>query len=219
MRLSDQVIVRSLGQQDYHTCWQAMRDFTQNRNETTPDEIWLLEHKPVFTQGQNGKPEHILNPGTIPVIKVDRGGQVTYHGPGQLIAYTLIDLKRKKFNVRDMVSALENAVILSLADFQIEARARCEAPGVYVAYKKICSVGLRIRRGCSYHGLALNVSMDLDPFLRINPCGFRELEMAQMKNYHMAIDIKLVEITLTNHLVTILGYNHVDRSNTPHDRT
>ncbi len=145
----------------------------------TADEIWLLEHPPVFTQGQNGKPEHVLNPGVIPIVQSDRGGQITYHGPGQLVIYTLIDVKRKKLNVRQLVTLLEQSVIQLLAKYQIQAYAECKAPGIYVNEKKICSVGLRIRRGCSYHGLALNIDMNLEPFSRINPCGFADLHMVQ----------------------------------------
>lgn len=177
--IKDQVIVRWLSRTDYQSTWQAMQAFTQNRTDETVDEIWLLEHTPVFTQGQNGKPEHVLNPGDIPVIQTDRGGQVTYHGPGQLMVYTLIDLKRKQFNVRELVTLLEQAVIAMLAEFKIEASAKREAPGVYVQDKKICSIGLRIRKGCSYHGIAFNVALDLEPFSRINPCGFSQLKMAQ----------------------------------------
>lgn len=156
-----------------------MQEFTQSRNEETADEIWLLEHTPVFTQGQNGKPEHVLNPGDIPVVQTDRGGQVTYHGPGQLMVYTLIDLRRKKINVRELVSMLEQSVVDLLAEYNITAAAKAEAPGVYVDHKKICSIGLRIRKGCSYHGIAFNVALDLEPFSRINPCGFAQLQMAQ----------------------------------------
>jgi len=173
------VTVRWLACVDYEPTWQAMQDFTQQRNESTADEIWLLEHNPVFTQGQNGKPEHVLNPGTIPVIQTDRGGQVTYHGPGQLMVYTLVDLKRKQLNVRELVSLLEQSVIELLAEFQISATAKREAPGVYVDQKKICSIGLRIRKGCSYHGIAFNVALDLEPFSRIHPCGFTTLQMVQ----------------------------------------
>lgn len=176
---AEQVTVRWLGRQDYLPIWQAMQDFTQQRTEATTDEIWLLEHTPVFTQGQNGKPEHVLNPGNIPVIQTDRGGQVTYHGPGQLMVYTLIDLRRKQLNVRELVSLLEQSIIDFLAAFQIQAVAKREAPGVYVDDKKICSIGLRIRKGCSYHGIAFNVALDLEPFTRINPCGFSTLQMAQ----------------------------------------
>jgi lipoyl(octanoyl) transferase len=175
------VSIRWLGRQDYLTCWQAMQDFTHVRTAETPDEIWLLEHSPVFTQGQNGKPEHILDPGHIPVIQADRGGQVTYHGPGQLMAYILLDLRRKKLNVRELVTLLEQSVIDLLDAHHIEAYAKRAAPGIYVnqhqVEKKMGSIGLRIRRGCSYHGIALNVSMDLEPFSRINPCGFSGLEM------------------------------------------
>ncbi len=213
--IKDQVIIRPLGKQDYLACWQAMQEFTNQRNEQTVDEIWLLEHRPVFTQGQNGKPEHLLNPGDIPVIQVDRGGQVTYHGPGQLVAYTLVDLKRKQLNVRDMVSILERSVIQLLADYDIAAKAKCEAPGVYVENKKICSIGLRIRRGCSYHGLALNVAMDLEPFGRINPCGFKQLEMTQMATLTSAPDstvMTVVEAKLTDYLVANLGYNAPHRA-------
>lgn len=169
--------IRWLGKKDYASCWQAMRDFTDNRQTDTLDEIWFLEHDPVFTQGQNGKPEHILNPGMIPIVQTDRGGQVTYHGPGQLMVYTLIDLRRKKFNVRELVTALEQSVINMLADYRITATAKLDAPGVYVDGAKICSIGLRIRRGCSYHGIAFNISLDTEPFTRINPCGFTNLRM------------------------------------------
>ena len=173
---ADVVIIRSLGRQDYLATWAAMQQFTNERltDETngTIDEIWLLEHLPVFTQGQNGKPEHILNPGDIPIVQTDRGGQVTYHGPGQLMVYVLIDLKRKKFNVRQLVTLLEQSVIDMLASHGIKAVAKCDAPGVYVDGKKLCSIGLRIRRGCSYHGIAFNVNMDLTPFHASIPAVF-----------------------------------------------
>jgi lipoyl(octanoyl) transferase len=156
-----------------------MQTFTQQRGELTPDEIWLCEHHPVYTQGQNGKSEHLLNPGQIPVVQTDRGGQITYHGPGQLMVYTLIDIKRLGMNVRAFVSALEQSIIDLLARYQIIAFAKREAPGVYVDEKKICSIGLRIRKGCSYHGIAFNVAMDLTPFRGINPCGFKTLQMTQ----------------------------------------
>jgi lipoyl(octanoyl) transferase len=171
--------IRWRNRQDYSSCWQAMQEFTNTRTPETLDEIWLLEHHPVFTQGQNGKSEHILNPGTIPVVQTDRGGQVTYHGPGQLMVYTLIDLKRKHLHLREFVTILETSVVELLAEYGIQAAAKREAPGVYVHGKKICSIGLRIRRGCSYHGIAFNISMDLQPFTRINPCGFSSLEMTQ----------------------------------------
>lgn len=177
--IADILTIRWLGRKDYQPCWTAMQEFTQSRNEETADEVWLLEHTPVFTQGQNGKPEHVLNPGDIPVVQTDRGGQVTYHGPGQLMVYTLIDLRRKKINVRELVTLLEQSVIDLLAEYNIPAAAKAEAPGVYVDHKKICSIGLRIRKGCSYHGIAFNVALDLEPFSRINPCGFAQLQMAQ----------------------------------------
>ena len=161
---SNTIITRYLGCQDYLSIWQDMQRFTDQRDADTPDEIWVVEHPPIFTQGQNGKAEHILSPGNIKVIKVDRGGQVTYHGPGQLLSYTLIDLKRKKLNVRQMVSILEDSIVYLLLNHGIQATTQCKAPGVYVNDKKIASIGLRIRRGCSFHGLALNVAMDLEPF-------------------------------------------------------
>jgi len=201
------VTIRSLGLQDYQTCWQAMQTFTQQRDENTPDEIWSVQHFPVFTQGQNGKPEHVLNPGNIPIIQADRGGQVTYHGPGQLVIYPLIDLKRKKLNVRQIVTILEKSVIELLSDYHISAKAKCEAPGVYIENKKICSVGLRIRKGCSFHGLAFNIDMDLEPFSRINPCGFSGLEMTQLSEFVANPDFVAIEQKLIGYLIKNLGYN------------
>lgn len=160
-----------------------MHDFTDTRDDTTPDEIWLVEHHPVFTQGQAGKAEHVLMPGDIPVIQSDRGGQVTYHGPGQQVMYVLLNLKRRKLGVRELVTLLEQTVVNTLAESNIEAYPRADAPGVYVGGKKICSLGLRIRKGCSFHGLALNIAMDLAPFQRINPCGYAGMEMAQMSQW------------------------------------
>lgn len=201
------IIVRNLpGLQDYTAIWHDMQRFTNERTEETPDEIWTLEHPAVFTQGQNGKAEHVLAPGNIPVINVDRGGQVTYHGPGQLVVYTLIDLKRKKLNVREIVTVLEKSVVDLLADHHIQAEVQCKAPGVYIGNKKICSVGLRIRRGRSFHGLALNVSMDLEPFTRINPCGFSKLEMTQLADFDPTVDIKTTTYKLVAHLTANLGY-------------
>ncbi len=202
------VIVRHLlGLQDYHTVWLAMQQFTQQRDEQTIDEIWLLEHDSIFTQGQNGKPEHILNAGNIPILKVDRGGQVTYHGPGQLVVYTLIDIKRKKINVREIVTHLEQSVIKLLAHYDIHASAKCKAPGVYIENKKICSVGLRIRKGCAFHGLALNINMDLEPFSRINPCGFSGLEMTQLSAFQPEIEMCTTKAKLVEYLIGNLGYN------------
>ncbi|RPJ68777.1 lipoyl(octanoyl) transferase LipB [Alteromonas sediminis] len=171
------VIVRQLGKQAYQPVWQAMQSFTDNRTPETTDEMWLVEHDPVFTQGQAGKDEHVLMPGDIPVVKVDRGGQVTYHGPGQQVLYVLLDIKRAKLGVRQLVNALERSVVNIMAEYDVEAYPRSDAPGVYVDGSKLCSVGLRIRKGCSFHGLAMNVNMDLGPFQRINPCGYAGMEM------------------------------------------
>lgn len=175
--MATSIVIRQLGKQEYLPIWQKMQAFTDARDINTLDELWLCEHEPVFTQGQAGKAEHLLNPGNIPVVPVDRGGQITYHGPGQLMLYVLLDVRRGKWGVRDLVSALEDCIINTLGDFNTEAYAKKDAPGVYVDEKKICSVGLRIRKGASFHGLAFNIDMDLSPFLRINPCGYAGLEM------------------------------------------
>lgn len=203
---SKTVLVRSLGRQPYAASWQAMQQFTNERIDTQFDEIWLLEHDPVFTQGQNGKPEHILNAGDIPIIQTDRGGQITYHGPGQLMIYTLIDLKRKKFHVRELVTALEQSVIDFLAAYKITSIAKPEAPGIYVNEKKICSIGLRIRKGCSYHGIAFNVALDLEPFTRINPCGFSSLQMTHFAALGGMADTQETGHQLINYLIKNLGY-------------
>lgn len=176
--------LHDLGHQAYLPVWEAMRTLTDTRDEQTPDQFWLVEHDPVFTQGQAGKPEHLLLPGDIPVVHVDRGGQVTYHGPGQVVLYPLLDVRRGKIGVRDLVTALENAVIDVLSGYGVSARARPDAPGVYVMTEageaKIASLGLRIRRGASFHGVALNVDGDLAPFLRINPCGYAGMPMVKL---------------------------------------
>lgn len=174
------VRVRDLGRRDYETVWTAMREFTDQRTADTPDELWLVEHPPVFTQGQAGKAEHVLAPGDIPVIPTDRGGQVTYHGPGQLVAYPLLNLRRRGLGARDIVTLLENTLIDTLASYGVTAVADPKAPGVYVDGRKIASIGLRIRRGCSYHGIALNIDLDLAPFQRINPCGYAGLAMVRL---------------------------------------
>ncbi|EKS6328242.1 lipoyl(octanoyl) transferase LipB [Enterobacter hormaechei] len=179
----DKILVRHLGLQPYEPVSQAMHDFTDRRDDTTPDEIWLVEHLPVFTQGQAGKAEHLLMTGDIPVIQSDRGGQVTYHGPGQQVMYVLLNLKRRKLGVRELVTLLEQTVVNTLAEYDIDAHPRADAPGVYVGEMKICSLGLRIRKGCSFHGLALNINMDLAPFQRINPCGYAGMEMTQMRQW------------------------------------
>ena len=177
-----ELVVRHLGLADYLPTLEAMRRFTAERDESTPDEIWLLQHPRVFTQGQAGKAEHLLAPGDIPVIQVERGGQVTYHGPGQLVAYLMLDLRRKKLGVRELVTAMEQALVDVLAGYGIEAAPKADAPGVYVAGDKIASLGLRVRNGCSFHGLALNVDMDMAPFQRINPCGYAGLKMVQLRD-------------------------------------
>ncbi|MBT3135619.1 lipoyl(octanoyl) transferase LipB [Alteromonas sp. ALT199] len=173
----DGVIVRQLGRQPYAPIFEAMKRFTDERDQNTPDEIWLVEHDAVFTQGQAGKAEHILMPGDIPIVQVDRGGQVTYHGPGQQVIYLMLNIKRRKLGVRHLVTAMEEAVVGLLAKYDVKAYPKPDAPGVYVDEKKVCSLGLRIRNGCSFHGLALNVNMDLSPFQRINPCGYAGMEM------------------------------------------
>ena len=178
-----QVNIRYLGTQDYQQVWQRMREFTDSRTDNTQDEIWVVEHMPVYTQGQAGKAEHILAPGDIPVVQSDRGGQVTYHGPGQLVVYPLLNLKRMKLGVRELVTRIENSVVALLKEYEIEAAPKVDAPGVYVNGDKISSLGLRVRRGCSFHGVSINVNMDLEPFLRINPCGYEQLKMVQISGY------------------------------------
>lgn len=177
---TDLIVVRSLGLHDYEPLWRDMQQFTETRSSLTPDEIWFTEHPPVFTLGLNASRDHLIAPGDIPVIQVDRGGQVTYHGPGQLMIYPLIDLKRAGLGVRDLVTGLEQTVIDLLGEFDIEAVSRKDAPGVYVEGRKVASVGLRVRRGGSYHGMALNIDVDLEPFSRINPCGFSDLEVTNL---------------------------------------
>jgi lipoate-protein ligase B len=187
-----------------------MHDFTDSRDDATPDEIWLVEHLPVFTQGQAGKAEHLLMTGDIPVIQSDRGGQVTYHGPGQQVMYVLLNLKRRKLGVRELVTLLENTVVNTLAEYGIEAHPRADAPGVYVGESKICSLGLRIRKGCSFHGLALNINMDLAPFQRINPCGYAGMEMTQMRQWVEEATPDNIRPVLLNNLLALLN-------NPPHE--
>ena len=208
--LQDKIIIRNLGRQDYQPIWQAMHKFTDERSPETTDEVWLVEHNPVFTQGQAGKAEHLLNTGDIPVVQSDRGGQVTYHGPGQLIAYVLVDLRRKKMGVRDLVTHIENTIIKTLSHFGIESNARPDAPGVYVSGQKICSLGLRIRRGCSFHGLALNINMDLAPFLRINPCGYAGMEMTQTALLNGPSELAEIQPVLVEELVNLLDYQSIE---------
>ena len=203
--MSRSIVVRNLGCVAYEPTWHAMQHFTQTRDADSADEIWLLEHPCVFTQGQAGKAEHVLAAGDIPIVQVDRGGQVTYHGPGQLVAYILIDVRRSGQGVRDLVNAMENSLIELLSDYAIDAQARPGAPGVYVADKKIASLGLRIRRGCSFHGLALNVDMDLQPFQRINPCGYAGLQMTQLRDETQhPVDLSEVSVRLRDALISHL---------------
>lgn len=189
---SHRVVIRALGMQDYEPLWRAMQRFTEERNVATPDEIWFAEHPPVFTLGMNARTEHVLAPGDIPVVRIDRGGQVTYHGPGQLMIYPLVDLRRSTLGVRDLVTALEQAAIASAAAYGLQASSRADAPGVYVDGKKIASVGLRVRRGASFHGMAFNVAMDLEPFSRINPCGFSDLQVTDLRS--LGVTVALAEL-------------------------
>ncbi len=203
---SERLQVRQLGRMAYEPVWHAMQDFTDNRSADTADEFWLVEHEPVFTQGQAGKAEHLLATGDIPVVQVDRGGQVTYHGPGQQVLYVMLDLRRRKLGVRELVSQIENAVVDTLATWGINAAPRADAPGVYVGQQKICSLGLRVRKGCSFHGLALNVDMDISPFLRINPCGYAGMEMTQIATQGGPATLEEVQPHLIAALAERLGY-------------
>lgn len=202
-------VFKTLGQVEYQATWDAMRAFSDERDEHSPDEFWFLEHPPVFTQGMNGKDMHLLMPGDIPVIPIDRGGQVTYHGPGQLVVYPLIDLKRLKIGVRELVTAIENAIINSLQELGLDAHAKPTAPGVYIQERKIASLGLRVKKYRSYHGLALNVDMELEPFSRINPCGYQGLVMTDIQREvtsEQNISIKSVSDILKQHLLSAFDY-------------
>lgn len=194
-------VVRDLGLVDYEPTWRAMQRLTDERGPQTPDEIWLLEHPPVFTLGMNASRDHVLTPGDIPVVQIDRGGQVTYHGPGQLVVYPLVDLRRAGLGVRDIVTALERSVIDYAAELGIEAECRRNAPGVYVAGRKLASVGIRVRRGASYHGIALNVSVDLEPFHRINPCGYTGLEMTRLADLSRVDSVSVAAEALKPYLL------------------
>lgn len=193
--------IRFLGIAGYDECWQTMREFTRNRDAESADEIWLLQHPPVFTLGQAGKSEHVLAPGDIPVLNTDRGGQVTYHGPGQLIMYTLLNLKRAGIGIRALVTLLEDTVVDCLAQQGLESASRADAPGVYVNGSKIAALGLRVSRGYSYHGLSLNVDVDLEPFSRINPCGFRNLEVTSMSELGVSASIDRIALELSENFV------------------
>ncbi|WP_290647882.1 lipoyl(octanoyl) transferase LipB [Aquisalimonas sp.] len=198
------VRLRELGRVPYEPTWRRMQRFTETRKADTADELWLLEHPPVFTQGLNGRPEHLLDTGHIPVVPVDRGGQVTYHGPGQAVMYVLVDVRRRGLGIRRLVTLLESAVVDVLAQHGLAAYPRPDAPGVYVDHAKIASVGLRVRRGASYHGLALNVDMDLSPFSRINPCGHKGLQVTCMRDLGIALDTLSVGRAVMDHLHTAL---------------
>lgn len=206
--MSETLLCRDLGVAPYESTWEQMKAFTQTRGAQDPDQIWLLEHPSVFTQGQAGKAEHLLFAGDIPVVQADRGGQITYHGPGQLIAYVMVDLKRRGIGVRDLVSLIENSIVDVLKQHDIVSYPKPDAPGVYVDEMKISSLGLRVRRGCSFHGVALNVDMDLEPFLRINPCGYQGLQMIDMKRLQSTTNMAQVKVQLANVLAERLGYSH-----------
>jgi lipoyl(octanoyl) transferase len=204
MRTLQPITIRDLGLQDYQTVWQAMQQFTQQRNADTTDELWIVEHPAVYTLGLNGKREHLLNTGNIPVIHCDRGGQVTFHAPGQVIIYTLLDIKRLNINIRQLVSLLEQAMINTLAHYNITAVAKADAPGVYVQGKKIGSIGIRIKNACSYHGLSFNNAMDLRPFDFINPCGFKDLKVTQLADLGVIINTAELASLITQAITTAL---------------
>lgn len=201
-------VVKRLGRVDYQPTFQAMQDFTASRTAETPDEIWIVEHPPVYTLGQAGKPEHILKDVGIPTVKIDRGGQVTYHGPGQVVIYLLLDLARLKIKVRELVTAIEQAVIDLLANCGVTAERRDGAPGVYVGEAKIAALGLRIRNGCSYHGVSLNVDMDLSPFAAINPCGYAGLKVIQTRDFNIPLTAHEAGEQLSQHLLQQLDKQH-----------
>lgn len=205
--MGQSLVVKNLGEEPYTETWQAMKKFTDSREAHAPDEIWFVQHPPVFTLGQAGKVEHLLTPGDIPVVHSDRGGQVTYHGPGQLVCYLLIDVRRRKLGVRDLVTAIEQSIVQLIKAYGVVSESKREAPGVYVDGRKLAALGLRIRKGCSYHGLSLNVDMDLKPFSNINPCGFEGLEVIDMKR--LGIDRSMTEVmeALTDILIRQIGYD------------
>ncbi|MFK7161085.1 lipoyl(octanoyl) transferase LipB [Marinospirillum sp. MEB164] len=205
------LIERHLGRQPYTPTWERMRAFTEQRTADTADELWILEHDSVFTQGLAGKAEHLLNPGDIPVVQVDRGGQVTWHGPGQLVIYLLLDIKRLHYGVRDLVNLIEQSLVAYLAELGVEAYARPDAPGVYVEGAKIAALGLKVRRGCSFHGLSLNVAPDLEPFERINPCGYAGLKTARLADWRPDIDLVAATEGVVQQLVSRLGHTQIQR--------
>ncbi len=211
--MSENVLrLRRLGLSDYEPVWRAMQAFTDSRDEHTLDELWLVQHPPVFTQGQAGKAEHLLAPGEIPVVQVDRGGQVTYHGPGQIVAYPLVDIRRRGIGVKDFVHRIEEAIISVLATYGVPGARIAGAPGIYVAGEKIASLGLRVRRGRTFHGLAFNVDMDLEPFQRINPCGYAGLKVTQLSALAPVEETGAVERRLVESLAEQLGYSEIEDS-------
>lgn len=219
MATSSNLLVRQLGVKEYIPIWQAMQAFTQQRDANATDELWLLQHPPIYTLGLNGKRKHLLLENDIPVIDVDRGGQITYHGPGQLVAYTMIDLQRKHLGVRDLVQHIEQAVINLLQDFSITSARKQDAPGVYVQAKKIAALGLRIKKNRSYHGLSLNIHMDLSPFSAINPCGYEGMSVTQLSDLtQQATEIDTIAASLVKHLSRQLQYNDIDYSDSLPER-
>lgn len=194
-----------LGLCPYTEVWDRMKQFTIDRHQDTPDELWLLEHPPVFTQGQAGKPEHVIHPTHIPIVQSDRGGQITYHAPGQLVGYVLMDIRRRHMGIRTLVSHLEQIIINLLRHLDISSQTKCNAPGVYVDDKKIASIGLRVKNGCTYHGIALNVAMDLSPFSYINPCGFAKLQMTQIQDFVPNIEMNKVSDTFIKEFIAVFG--------------
>ena len=209
--LTDRLSLRRFGIAEYEPVWRAMQAFTDSRDENSGDELWLVQHPPVFTQGQAGKAEHVLAPGDIPVIQVDRGGQVTYHGPGQIVAYPLVDIRRKGIGVREVVHRIEAAIIGVLAHYGVKGERIAGAPGIYVNGDKVASLGLRVRRGCTFHGLAFNIDMDLEPFQRINPCGFAGLQVTQLSAL-APVDFQEVQDRLVDGLAQQLGYSEVSET-------
>lgn len=198
-------LIKQLGQIDYQTCFERMQAFTLARkNQNHPDELWCVEHPPVYTQGVAGKPEHILNPADIPIVQVNRGGQVTYHGPGQAVVYTLIDIERARINVKELVALIEQAMLDFLSEIGVEASRKDDAPGVYIAGAKIGSIGLRVQHGCTYHGLSFNVDMDLTPFSGINPCGYAGMAVTKLTDYELGWDVAQVQHALCEHLSVLI---------------
>ncbi|BAO00746.1 hypothetical protein HHS_07760 [Candidatus Pantoea carbekii] len=207
--LHQKLIVRQLNKVEWSLVSHAMHQFTDWRNKTTKDEVWLVEHDPIFTQGQAGKMEHVLKLGNIPVLQSDRGGQITYHGPGQQLMYVLIDLRRRKMAIHELIAALENTIVATLKDYGIIANKKTNSPGVYVGKDKICSLGLRVRKGCSLHGLAFNISMDLSPFKFINPCGYAGMHMVQLSEFRSDITLPDVQSKLLHHFSKLTGFNQI----------